>query len=795
MLPPNLVSTYQQYKNDTDSVAGWLASTAKAVGYLPSSLAQQLAKGTSARLKGKARAEAKKQASSSTEPAPGNRYIIKISDFVPLAEFIASKPDISIPNSLLATLRRVIVARGGFNEKLANEGASADERSDAKHGYFLSVLRKVHEILIPKTSTTASSLAILTDKLYADAEAEAETTGDDFSNRFAGLKLYEPSEDFLNAPDIERPKVHEGDSGTYESEPPSSLEDLYIALTMLMNDLNKIRSRTEWIWTNYRDGFFDLAACAVTTNTAIDLARKLMEDVVPMFDSHGGLWEVMNRYHIIQVMMKGYQPFGLSSDVKDNFNYDTYDIASNTYILTYRLLEAFTRVVQPRVVPLYKEGMYGYYDPQSDRDSKSGYQKFEEDRVLHMQFFTELMAVERAVRDYPVEDEFLRGIKELASTKEVPFYLVFAAQIFPDIHYILRENVDRGFDTLEMNLRFLDREIEEHFKFHKDLKIGNWGAGNDKIVRHLQARIQWMLADPVYREPVPTSMEPHLLLKMSPVLSGLVLYHFRSSMWEMGIALADAWGSITYSSHLYNALQSQRLMSDRWSDMDMVRTLIGDSRFFVGDTPDTLDECFKKFCLPVGTTAAAFTKKRRQNLPLTSRSGPRGIKDGAPHIAKVVDLSLWETEGSEEEGTLILGQADPEKLKSKPKSRKANKSLVLPPEELIRALMFALQGESLELTLPYTAMHRECWELLRAVRKHCDPLLRQIFTPAYMERETELPFVVGYILSTPVERKDMRLLVEAAIAVTEFVRSDGSTVSNLLESIGVPVIFKREEEA
>ncbi|KAI1808824.1 hypothetical protein F4811DRAFT_548401 [Daldinia bambusicola] len=832
MLPPSLVSTYQQYKNDTDSVAGWLASTAKAVGYLSKSLAQQqVPGGTNGRLKGKARAEAKKkQGSSSTKPAPasGNKYIIQISDFIPLAEFITSKPDIPVPNSLLDTLRRVIVARGGFNEKLANEGASADEISDAKHGYFLSVLRKVHEILAPKTSIADSPLATLTDNPYAEAEAEAEAeaTDDDFSNRFASLKVYEPSDDFLNAPDIERPKVHEGDSGTYESEPPSSLEDLYIALTMLMNDLNKIRSRVEWIWTNYRDGFFDLAACAVTTNTAIDLARKLMEDVVPMFAKHGGLWEVMNKYHLVQVMMKGYEPFGRSHDITDNFNYDTYDIASDTYLLTYRLLEAFTRVVEPRVVPLYKEGMYGYYDPRSDRNSKSGYQKFEEDRLLLMQFFTELMAVERGVPDYPVEDEFLRGIKELARTRDVPFYLVFAAQIFLDIHYILRENVGRGFSTLETNLHFMEREIEEHFKFHKDMKINNWGPNNDKVTRHLKAKIQLMLADPVskvkaqayqrYREPVPTSMEPHLMLKMSPVLSGLVLYHFRSSMWEMGIALADAWGSITYSLHLCNALQSERLMSDRWSDMDLVRTVLGDSKFFVGDTPKTPDECFKKFCLQMGTTAAAFTKRRRGNVPLASRSGPRAIKDGAPvssmfadryrrgtgqvdwtaeHVAKIVNLSLWETEGSEEEGTLMLGQADLEKLKSKPKSRKVNKFSALPPEELIRALMFALQGESLELTLPYTAMHRECWELLRAVRKRCDPLLRQVFTPAYMERESELPFVVGYILSAPVETKDIRLLVEAGAAVTEFVRPDGDTVLQLLESIGVPVIFKDEKEA
>ncbi|KAF3058017.1 hypothetical protein GL218_05222 [Daldinia childiae] len=795
MLPPSLVSTYQQYKNDTDSIAGWLASTAKATGYVSDPLTQQPPKVSSTRLKGKARAEAKKkEASSSSKPAPVNKYIIKIKDFIPLAEFIASKHDISIPNSLITTLHRVIIARGGFSSMLAEKGTVADEISDVKHGYFVGVLEKVQEILKlkPQTNTTSTGSTGSSPKASKD-KSRAGTTEDEFSNQFAGLEVYEPSEDFLNAPDIERPKVREGDNVTYEAEPPSSLEDLYVAVTLLINDINNIRSRIEWIWTNYRDGFFELAACAVTTNTAIDLARKLMEDVVPMFKDHGGLWGVLNQFHIAQAMMKGYEPFNYSLNGADNFNYDTYDIANETYILTYRILDAFTRVVQPRAIPLYKEGILVT-------------------TTLEALEIPKLMAVERGVGDYPVEDEFLRGIKELAKTKEVPFYLVFAAQIFLDIHYILRGNVSRGFETLQMNLHFLDREIEEHFEFHKNLKIDNWPTSHNQMIRHVQAKIQYILEDPVckaktqayreLREPVPVSMEPNRMLKMSPVLSGLLLYHFRSSTWEIGIRLADAWGSITYSLHLYNALQSEKLIPNCWQDMDLVWAVLGD-KFFVGDAPKAAEDYFKKFSLQMGTTAAAFTSKRRKNTGLTSRAGPRGIKDGIPvssmfmnryrhgtgqvdwtaeHIAKIVDLSLWETEGLEEEGTLMLGQVDTKKLKRKPKSIKVNKFSELPPEQLIRALMFALQGEALELALPYTAMHRECWELLRAVRKHCDPLLRQMFTSKYMERETELPFVVGWIFTALWEGQDTKLLAEAGVAVTEFIRSDGNTVLGLLET-------------
>ncbi|KAI0095408.1 hypothetical protein F4814DRAFT_187857 [Daldinia grandis] len=821
MLPPGLVGTYILYKNDTDSIAGWLASTAKATGYASEPLTQQLPNSTSARLKGQARAEAKKQAkkqtSESSKPALANKYIIKIKDFIPLAEFIASKRDISIPKSFTTTLRRVIISRTRFTRLLADNGVIADEISDVNHGYFVGVLEKVQGILKPQTNTMTTS-PISSSPKASDDKSPAETTDDEFSNQFAGLKVYEPSEDFLHSPDIERPKVREGDNVAYEAEPPSSFEDLYVAMALLIDDLNKIRSRIEWIWINYRDGIFDLVACAVTTNTAIDLARKLMEEVVPMFKDHGGLWEVLNQFHIAQAQMKGYKPFSYSPNSANNFNYDTYDIANRNYTLTCRIMYTLAKTAQPQVPPPFTKGMSSYYDSPRARDSKSGFQKFEEDQLLLRSFFVEIKVMLLGI-NYPVEDEFMRGIKEIAENKEVPFYLVFAAQVFLDIHYILRENTDGGFKTLQMNLHFFDREIDEHFKFHEDLEIGIWPASHSKVIRSLQEKIKYILEDPVFKaktqvyyglsEPLPAPKECNMMLKLSPVLSGLLLYHFRSCMWQLGTGIASSFGSITYALHLYNALQNEKLVLKCWPDMDLVWEVLGD-KFFVGDTPKSPYQCLKKFSLQMGATAAAFASNRRKKIALISRSGPRGITGGIPvssmfmdrylygtgqidwtaeHVAKIVSLSLWETEGSEEEGTLTLGRIDAKKLKGKSKSVKANKFSELPLDQLIKALMFALQGEALELALPYSAMHRECWSLLGAVKEHCDPLIRQIFKSDYMKRKRELPHVVGFILTSALKKDDERLPVEAGVAVTKFIQSDGDTVLGLLRSIRVPVVF------
>lgn len=77
MLPPTLVSVYREYKKDTNSIASWLASTAKEGGYpahlLPSTPVSVTKEQTvvGRRLKGKARAQAKKKAKSAADkPAP-----------------------------------------------------------------------------------------------------------------------------------------------------------------------------------------------------------------------------------------------------------------------------------------------------------------------------------------------------------------------------------------------------------------------------------------------------------------------------------------------------------------------------------------------------------------------------------------------------------------------------------------------------------------------------------------------------------------------------------------------------
>lgn len=173
-----------------------------------------------------------------------------------------------------------------------------------------------------------------------------------------------------------------------------------------------------------------------------------------------------------------------------DFDYDTYDIANHTYMIPVIMLQSFLMVLQPgKPAPLYKEGMYGVYDPSRDLATMSPREKFQQDKIVTLEFLTELMMVNFHLEGFPIQDEFMRGMKELDRTREVSMHLVFAAQMFLDIHHILREKVTAAHGTCFIQMTSMRRNIEQHLEFHKNLKIQHWPEGNDQAMRRVQQKI------------------------------------------------------------------------------------------------------------------------------------------------------------------------------------------------------------------------------------------------------------------------------------------------------------------
>ncbi|KDN61739.1 hypothetical protein CSUB01_10812 [Colletotrichum sublineola] len=848
LLPDQLLGIYSQYKQDTDSVVRWLASTAKAHGYPepPSGLEGQAPKG--GRLKGKDRAKARGNGKGKNGPTPvekkKTRHVVAVKDFLPLANFVAGcrDPAVSVPDAFFTTLDCLIDLRSGFRTRLSDYGLEPDDKSDERHQHFVSVLKAVREALRPRAA--AATVHAEADTATDTGRAAPEESSDDLGNRFAALSVEEPSQTFLdafrNAPHA-RPEPRGEDPVSYEAEPQTSLEDVFFAFTVLVNDLNRIRSRIEWIWSEHRNGMFDLAAAAVATNTAISVARGWIEETSPLFDARdGGLEDMINKFYFIACRRRGFAAKQVYlANSRDNFNYNTYDVADGCYVVPFRLLQGFAAVLNPHDLPLIKEGMFGKYDADSDRASKTGWEKFQEDTILLLEFLTELITVVRLIPGYPVKDEFLQEMGRFDKTPVISLSLVFTAQVFLDIHHTMRAATRRSFKAMVKETSVMDDSLGSHLKFHEHLKIGNWPASNDDALRELSRMIRWMGEDPVHGAkvrvimrlglPVPPEMEVHRIMIYSPVLSGLFLFRLRTEMYDVGLAVANAWGSVTYTAHLYNALRGSRLLDGPWPDMEVMLALLGDSSIWVGDErPGTNMDCFRKFCLQMGVSAAAFTGNRRRRPAVASRAGPRGIKEGAPVssmfkaqvcsgagiewtseiLDDIVKRSAYQQEGSVDDGDLIMTQIDdPQELRARDRLRqqkarakaagKGRAANGLVPDELVTRLVMALNCESLEMAFPYLVMHRWCWILLRSVKDACGPVLRELYTPAYMEEESELPWVVGYVLmaAAGVEgAPDLRLLSLAAGCYNAIVTSEaGMLAIAVTRSIGKNIQFEEEE--
>lgn len=63
----------------------------------------------------------------------------------------------------------------------------------------------------------------------------------------------------------------------------------------------------------------------------------------------------------------------------------------------------------------------------------------------------------------------------------------------------------------------------------------------------------------------------------------------------------------------------------------------------------------------------------------------------------------------------------------------------------LEGLANAIHAEGMHLAFDYFRLHHFCWMLLRSIKSRCSENLRDIFGYHYIEREDQLPYVVGYL--------------------------------------------------
>lgn len=538
MLPNLFRSTYQTYKEDTDLIAKWLAVKAKQCGYpadllspleppIPSNSSSQPGR-PSQRLKGAARKKAKNAAKENAPPlrnpdSPPDvpKYTIKVKDFTALAECIArfTKPSVEVPVGLVKVLNRAIELRQqhGAQPRGHSESEASLEESNLGHAYFLGILERTREILKPRMPSEMIDdfLSKPSSGVKEQGTSDTEIDGQ-IKNLFDNLEIQEPSQTFLDAPDIERTTdtkpIREPD---YEAEKVQSLEEQYLATHCLFQDVRYIRSFLRQTWASYRDGGLGLVAVSITTNTAIDFVRNIEQDFLRQFPNKSDYESIMKIFYSAQCLHRGHDP----SDKQrpdDTFNYDVHDLAEEVMLPTYIVLEGLQNVINPGCLPIYKPGHFGTRNTRTNWTTKSPREKVHDDSLVLMEAFPDLMLMTMITSKSPLaEDELIRGIRQMAPGKVISLWLVFAVQCFLDVQHVLGRDVARGHTELSQIANAIGASIKQNLEFHQSLRIENWPRQNDfQFSESLRVIEEWIHRDMVAIKLKAVRMEIHYRLDL-----------------------------------------------------------------------------------------------------------------------------------------------------------------------------------------------------------------------------------------------------------------------------------------
>jgi hypothetical protein len=446
-------------------------------------------------LKGKARKEANQTSSSDTSLKPSTptpRYTISVKDFIAFADFLAPKPDVEVPAPVWKTIERAISLRRGHNDYHAQQQAALDGIEDG-HAYFLGVLEKVRDVLKPRRQRVSTPM-------HFQPTPSNDTTNDveiRLDNMFAALTVEEPSEGFLNTPDIVTAAKNDEATPIYTIEPFRDPLELYLSTAAMLQDCSRIRNAIRHAWQSYAQRSVTLIAASITTDVGIKMIQELEEQFMKDNPSESSTVHARESFFAVQCLLQDGDPSARLRP-KDSINFTFYELAETSLINTHSLLEAFRRVLEVNSVPLYKPGYYGVFDPAKNRASMTGAEKFDEDQVLLLESLSDIVFFHYVNKGVQLKatDEFTKAVALLKSQGSHTMALDFAAQIHLDIQQCLRGRSAVGAADLQTYVETCKKSLVQNLNFHTKLRVDGWPRENDEPLKMtLEVMERWLLGD------------------------------------------------------------------------------------------------------------------------------------------------------------------------------------------------------------------------------------------------------------------------------------------------------------
>ncbi|KAJ2902833.1 hypothetical protein MKZ38_000027 [Zalerion maritima] len=841
MLPGTLTTIFQQYKHDVDVVASWLVNTGRQTGFTKGDINPP-----SDRLKGKARKQAKKGDDPQTPAQPAKKYVLPIKMFVPLAEHAMTAPSVQmVPVWFRATLERAVRVREAFGTRIAGQG----DETKKNLSFFVDVLIKVKEALGPKFPEMPKK----TQRQRANGNGEQKAEGEDKDNgtpeaelakNMEDLNVKELVESLINTPDIE--VINSNAEPNCEAEQSETMDDVLFAFSALVQDTRLLRSRIANLWSSYLNGTLGLAGVAVATDTCIGLVRQMETSILPLLKKHNRpIGQLLSAYYIGICQSAGHDPTA-KENASDDMNFSCYDIGDSTMHNVFTLLRAFRDVLNSKAYPAYKPGHCGVYDPSSKRGEKDSKGKWVEDKVLLMESLPDLILLGREVLGRNKErDELTRLVNYMHSTREIPFALVFAAQVFIDVQRVMRNKSAKPFVEMMVFGGFVANTVGEAMEFHKTTagKDNIWPRQNDSVMRTVIADGKLWTLDPINQFKISTKLAPptesNVLLKRHPLFCGLWLHTHRMLFHELGVAYANSWGSVMYTGHLYNAVLHERLLRIRdsskdseksrqkhWKDMDAGFACQEGCFFAVtGEEyyPKDRYAFYESFCKTMGISSADWEKDPKNKKIRTTRKPLRGLmprgevsqrfkagRGGAVNadaIQSIIDSSDWDKREAAKGGPEFGGEGDAtadDASNGQNGHKKPKKRVRLSLSALLWQQALALQIETVELSFDYFSLHRTCWNLLKQVRNETEGDITTLLAAGKDEKlfegEFQAVWLVGYLFMLLKKEKTEASALDQLTKCASMFRNliaegrGGQVVGVLRSHLGLQLKLDEEEE-
>lgn len=507
------------------------------------------------------------------------------------------------------------IARKGFADRLTSSGLKVNSLSEGRHSFFVEVLEKVRQILRPFIGTIQSD---------SEETAKADIKPDGLAkNIFSVLEVYHTSKEFQDAPDA----VSTPATGVkYVAEQEDTFMDVIFAFTALLDDYHRLRIEIKSLWADYVSGSLDLAAVSVATNVAFEMARNMEEEVESLLSKEGGGAFVANRYFAALCTV-----FGIEMNAKkqpgDPYNLDAYDLADMCMMNSLTLLASYLQSTDRSEMHLQSyNGSFGWYDETVGDSAQTRRQKWKQDMTAMLEFMPDVSFLASKIDRATIVDEITRGMAYLANntTKEPPFWLAWATQIYLDILQFLGQDGDRGYREMQqecLNIKHSMLDIDASSKERSKVLHAACIWDNDPIwaARKLMSDLGLF----------PNKIAPPFkFLRRNPMYCGLLIHNMRSNLHSSGGPFAATPGALLGVTQLYHALRQEKLLAEdlEWEDLETLRKLQGQPSFFVGDLPTNREAYFKNYCLSIGTSVTNWAPNRRNSKLKINSANRRNLK-------------------------------------------------------------------------------------------------------------------------------------------------------------------------